>query len=170
MTLPKICPCVLKTSRASSKIRKWNAGVSNFLRTLHFWCVDSNRPVPSHGLKKREWTLLILCKTTPCITTGKNKSEIKALLCFQNIEDYKREFGPKMFWFCVSHCTAASYSLDLVFSLRIFPKLFVWNQIKMIIKWIPLYTQYQFKRNFSFKNNPLYIFSDCLLQTDTACT
>ena len=54
MTLPKVCPCSLKTSRASSKIRKWNAGVSNFLRTLHFWCVDSNRPVPSQGLKKKE--------------------------------------------------------------------------------------------------------------------
>ena len=59
MTLPKICPCVLKTSRASSRIRKWNAGVSNFLRTLHFWCVESNSPVPSHGLKKTEWSLLI---------------------------------------------------------------------------------------------------------------
>ena len=61
MTLPKVCPCSLKTSRASSKIRKWNAGVSNFLRTLHFWCVDSNRPVPSQGLKKKrvKWSLLI---------------------------------------------------------------------------------------------------------------
>ena len=61
MALPKICPCALKTSRASSRILKWNAGVSNFLRTLHFWCVDSNRPVPSQGLKKKrvKWSLLI---------------------------------------------------------------------------------------------------------------
>ena len=52
-TPANILPWELKTSNALSKMRKWNAGVSNFLRNFHFLWVEIKSPVPSQGWKKK---------------------------------------------------------------------------------------------------------------------